>query len=91
MFYIFCFQNILKTLAGNPIIPHWKHCNPNIYKKHYNAPFIVCPGNNADNLLSNITKSDIEKIRNTVILSINYLKAGNYSFIFNKKRLHKFF
>ncbi|MDR2601491.1 MAG: hypothetical protein LBC53_03440 [Spirochaetaceae bacterium] len=88
----FCFTNILDTLNGYPIIPSsWKYCNANNYKIQYNIPVLIDPANPSDNLLNNLTKDDIKKIRRKTKITFDNLKEGYYANIFNRKGLIDFF
>jgi hypothetical protein len=57
-----CFENILDTLNGYPVIPYrWKYCNDEGFSGHYNFPVLIDPANPADNLLAILEKLMSEK------------------------------
>jgi hypothetical protein len=89
---IYCFENILDTFLGYPVIPfNWKYCNISNYKDKYNIPVIFDPANPTDNLLKNISKEDIKKIKRKTKITIENLKEQYYAEIFNRKGLTKYF
>jgi hypothetical protein len=89
---VYCFENILDTLDGYPVLPSkWKYCNVNNYKEQYSSPVIIDPANPNDNLLDKITKTEIKNIKRKTIITIENLKNGYYSDIFNWKCRTKYF
>jgi len=79
-----CFDDILQTLNGVPVIPsNWRYCNPDNYDVKYETPHVFCPGNPVDNLLNYLTKKEINNIKRKVFITRNNLQEGNYSDIFN--------
>jgi len=86
-----CFENIIDTLDGYPVIPsHWKYCNENNYEEQYISPVLIDPANPSDNLLADI-EQDIKKIRKKTKITMENLKQGYYADIFNRKGLTKYF
>lgn len=87
-----CFENILDTLNGYPVIPYrWKYCNDEYFSDHYNFPVLIDPANPADNLFGVIGKTDIRKIRGKINITRENLNKGYYADIFNRKEQTTFF
>jgi hypothetical protein len=86
-----CFKNILDIIDGYTIVPlNWRYCNIDNYKERYNSPVIIDPANPNDNLLKDITKDEIKKIRKKTKLTIENLQKEYYQNIFNRKELINF-
>ena len=90
-----CFENILDTLDGYPVIPsRWKYCNENDYEERYDSPVIIDPANPSDNLMDNLEpdiKETRKKIKKKIKITMENLRQGNYTDIFNRKGLTDFF
>jgi len=81
-----CFQNILYTMNGEPVLPgNWKYCKYEGYKERYDVPVIVDPANPASNLLGELTPEAVKKIRRKVNKTMENLNLRNYNAIFNNK------
>ena len=89
---MYCFKNIIDTLDGYPVIPfEWKYCNEEDFEERYENPVLIDPANPRDNLLSKITKIDINKIRKKTMITMENLQEGYYADIFNRKGFTDFF
>ena len=90
---LLCFENILDTLDGYPVIPsRWPYCNEDNYEEQYNSPVLIDPANPSDNLLADLKRvADINKIRRKTEITMENLKKGYYTDIFNRKNTLHFF